>query len=164
MELEASTREVEEQMSPLVIKDERLKELEGVQTRLQATLEAEKGKRARQVKKDACKAQQKTPLEKNYLLSNSPGSVGPLKLARRGPMARSVPKRCRPETIKDQRWCKIGCTDSYLIKKVAQHHFSTTIALTPSSSCVMHPKTLWSACSLSSWKRSMGSGEWMMTR
>ena len=33
-------KELEEQMSKLAIKDERLEELEGVQTRLQATLEA----------------------------------------------------------------------------------------------------------------------------
>ena len=84
-------------------------------------LEAE---RARQVKKDARKAQQKTPLEKNYLLSNSPGSVGPFKLGKTGSDGKKRAKEMQTGNHEKLTVVfEIACTDSYLIEKAAQHIF-----------------------------------------
>ena len=113
--------EMEKKMSQLAIKDEKLEELEAVQTRLHATLEAQA---ARQAKKDARKAQQKTPLEKNYLTSNSPGSTGPFKLGKTGSDGKKRAKEMQTGNHEKLTVVfEIACTDSLLIEKAAQHIF-----------------------------------------
>ena len=113
--------EMEEQVAQLAIKDDKLEELEAVQTRLHATLETE---RARQAKKEMRKAQQKTPLEKNYLLSNSPGGTGPYKLGKTNADGKKRAKEMQTGNHENLTCVfEIACTDSYLIERVAQHVF-----------------------------------------
>ena len=90
-------------------------------SRLHATLEAQT---ARQAKNDAQKAQQK-PLEKNYLLSNSPGSTGPFKLSKTGyDPGKKLAEEMRTGSHENLTFVfEVDCCDSYLIEKTAQHIF-----------------------------------------
>ena len=96
-------------------------ELEAVQSTLQATIESH---RMRDEKKKARKAQQKEPLEKTYILSNSPGGVGPFKLGKTGSDGKKRAKQMQTGNH-ELMTCvfEISCVNSLLIEKVTQHIF-----------------------------------------
>ena len=126
MEMENAAKAIAEKerlaQEELTLKDNRLQELEGLQTQLQATIEAQK---KREEKKEARKKQQKEPLETAYLMTNNADSQqGPFKS---GCTARDPRKRAKGMQTGNHEELKVvasvKCMDAELVEKVMHRIF-----------------------------------------